>query len=292
MKILLLGATGMLGHKLALKLSKSHQIIATVRKDVPSFFDRFINDNLQIRAGIDAFDLRSVEKAIDDVKPDCVINCIGIVKQLKDAKNPVVSITINALFPHQLAELCAARNIRVIHFSTDCVFSGKEGPYSEEDPSDVNDLYGMTKFMGEIKGENALTIRTSIVGREFVNPTGLFEWFLSQRSGAVKGFKHALYSGLTTNAMADVVEMILTQYPALSGVYQVSSDAISKYDLLQIVNTVAKTNTKIEPETAFYCDRRLNPSKFHNLTGWSAAPWEEMIKTMFVEDEVYYITSP
>lgn len=288
MNILIIGATGMLGHKLALKLSKNHKVTATVRKSVPSFFTPFLNDNLSFETGVDAFDFPSVAAVIDKVKPDYVINCVGIVKQLKEAKDPVISITTNALFPHQLAKLAEEKKFRLIHFSTDCVFSGKQGPYSEDDPSDVNDLYGMTKFMGEASNDYALTIRTSIIGREFTNPTGLIEWFLSQKGGTVKGFRHALYTGLTTNAMADVVEMILSDFPDLHGVYQVASDSIAKYDLLKIVDRVAKTGTNIEEEAQFSCDRRLSVAKFHNVTKWKAESWEKMIITMFEEDELYY----
>ncbi len=288
MKLLIIGATGMLGHKLALKLSKEHHVVGTVRGEVPEFFGPFLSDRLSIRTGVDAYDLPTVEQAIEDVRPDVVLNCVGIVKQLAESKDPVVSITINALFPHQLARLCKERGARLIQFSTDCVFSGENGPYTEEDRSDVNDLYGMTKFMGEVSGEGALTIRTSIIGREFTKPTGLIEWFLSQRGGQVKGFTHALYTGLTTNAMADVLDRIISSHPALSGVYQVSSDEISKFDLLRIVDRVAQTGTQIDEETQFFCDRRLSPAKLHKETGWKAESWENMIKTMFAEDEVYY----
>jgi dTDP-4-dehydrorhamnose reductase len=288
MKLLIIGATGMLGHKLLLKLSKHHQVTGTIRGESPEFLKPFSHENLEIRTGVDAYDLKSVEDVIKDIRPDAVLNCVGIVKQLKEAKDPVVSITINALFPHQLAQLCARHSSRLIHFSTDCVFSGNKGPYSESDPSDVNDIYGMTKFLGEVDQDHALTIRTSIVGREFTKPTGLVEWFLSQRGGQVKGFKNALYTGLTTNAMADVVDLVLTRFPNLNGVYQVASDSISKFDLLDIINRVAGTRTTIDSDVDFFCDRRLGAAKFHNATGWRAESWEKMIITMFAEDELYY----
>lgn len=288
MKLLIIGATGMLGHKLILKLSKNHDVVGTVRGEVSDFFKAYVSDRLKIVTGVDACDLPSVEKLIKSIQPDFVLNCVGIVKQLKEAKDPVVSISINALFPHQLAKICERYNSRMIHFSTDCVFSGDKGPYNEDDKSDVNDIYGMTKFMGEVHQAHVLTIRTSIIGREFTKPTGLIEWFLSQRGGQVKGFKNALYTGLTTNAMADVVEMIMTRHPYLHGVYQVASEAISKFDLLQIVDRVGHTGTKIDADTEFFCDRRLSPSKFHKATNWQAESWESMIITMFAEDELYY----
>ncbi len=290
-KILIIGATGMMGHKLALKLANKHQVWATVRKSVPDFFKQQAVKIPQFIEGVDAFKLETVKSAIDKVKPDYVLNCVGIVKQLAEAKDPVTSITINSLFPNQLEKLTDEKNFRLIHFSTDCVFSGKKGPYKQTDLSDVNDLYGMTKFLGEAQGPNALTLRSSIVGREFTNPTGLLEWFLSQKGGTVKGFKNALYTGLTTNTMADLIAYIIDKCPTLQGLYHVASPEISKFDLLQIVNDVAGTGTKIEPETAFFCDRRLNGDEFHNETGWKSPSWPEMVKTMFDEDSRYYITS-
>lgn len=288
MKLLIIGATGMLGHKLVLKLSKTHHVVGTVRGEMPDFFKPFLSSTLEIKTGIETSDLSGIEVAIQNLRPDWVINCVGIVKQLKEAKDPISSISINALFPHQLAQFCERYDTRMIHFSTDCVFSGNKGPYKEDDLSDVNDLYGMSKFMGEVKQSHVLTIRTSIIGREFTKPTGLVEWFLSQRGGQVKGFKNALYTGLTTNAMASVVDMIITRHAGLNGIYQVASEPISKFDLLRIINRVAETETKIDSEDEFFCDRRLSNHKFHNATGWQSESWENMIINMFVEDELYY----
>lgn len=290
-RILIIGATGMLGHKMALKLAeKKHDVFATLRGDLPEFFERNSLPNLELIQGVDAYDLESVNAAIVQTKPDYVLNCVGIVKQIAESKSAIPSITINSLFPHQLAKMSNDAGARVIHFSTDCVFSGIKGPYKQTDHSDVNDLYGMSKFMGEVSGEGALTIRSSIVGREFAKPTGLFEWFLSQKGGEVNGFKKALYTGLTTNAMADLVDFIITAHPKLSGLYQVSSKAISKFDLLEIVNDVYQANITINPDETFHCDRRLTMDEFHNLTGWEPESWEQMVKAMLDEDAKYYIT--
>lgn len=291
MKILILGATGMLGHKLALKLAAKHEVWATVRGAAPAFFLNQKGPVPSIISGVDAFKPGSVQAAIIQVQPDYVLNCIGVVKQLAAAKDPVTSITINALFPHQLEKLAEQYKFKLIHFSTDCVFSGKGGPYPQTAPSDVNDLYGMTKFLGEVTGPQALTLRSSIIGREFTNPTGLVEWFLSQKGQTVKGFSGALYTGLTTNAMADLVADIMEHHPQLHGLYQVASGEISKYDLLKIINDVAGTKTAIEEETEFFCDRRLDGTEFHNATGWVAPSWKTMVKTMFDEDDLYYITT-
>lgn len=281
----------MLGHKLSLKLSKHHRVFSTVRQKTPDFFIKYGNPNLEIIEGVDAFDIKGIENAVQKTKPDYVLNCIGIVKQLAESNYAIPSIQINALLPHQLEKMADKYEFRLVHFSTDCVFSGKKGPYHQTDLSDVNDLYGMTKFLGEVKGSRALTIRSSIVGREFVKPTGLIEWFLSQKGKAVKGYKNALYSGLTTNAMADLLLFLIEKHPDLSGLYHVSSAAISKYDLLVLVNDIAKNQAVIEADTQFCCDRRLAMNEFHNDTGWASDNWETMIKTMFEEDAQYYITT-
>ena len=177
-----------------------------------------------------------------------VVNCIGIVKQLAAAKDPIPSITVNALFPHRLAQLRRAAGARLIHLSTDCVFSGtKRTPYTEVDNPDPVDLYGRTKLLGEVAGPDCLTPRTSIIGRELRNRTGLIEWFLGSRGGSVRGFAGVLYTGLTTTVLARLIGDLLEQHPQLEGVYQVAAESISKYDLLRLVDEAFQTRTAIEP---------------------------------------------
>lgn len=288
MRILILGAAGMLGHKLLLKMSKKWDVLGTVRKDNPTLSKLAEANGFDVKDGVDALDLESVTTIVTEYKPDVVINCIGIVKQLEEAKDPYLSIAINAMFPHQLQKLAGEEGFRLIHFSTDCVFSGKSGPYSEEDETDVSDLYGMTKYLGEVKGPNALTIRTSIIGHEINKPTGLVEWFLLKKGGEINGFTKALYTGLTTNAMADVVIDVIENHKDLSGVYQISSDEVSKYDLLQIINEQENCDVTINPHDDFVIDRRLDSGVFRETTGWKPPSWPEMVKTMFTEDAVYY----
>lgn len=288
MRILILGAAGMLGHKLLLKMSNKWDVLGTVRKNNPTLSKLSEANGFDVKDGVDALDFETVKAVVSEYKPDVVINCIGIVKQLEEAKDPYLSIAINAMFPHQLQKLAAEKGFRLIHFSTDCVFSGKSGPYSEDDEMDVSDLYGMTKYLGEVKGPNALTIRTSIIGHEINKPTGLVEWFLSQKGGEINGFTKALYTGLTTNAMADVVMDVIENHSYLSGVYQISVGEISKYDLLQIINEQEHCNVTINPHDDFVLDRRLDSGVFRKTTGWEPPSWPEMIKTMFTEDAVYY----
>ncbi len=275
---MVLGATGMLGHKLLQRLSPTFDTFGTLRGDRTGYPKALAG--YQLRMSVSAADIASVARALDDVRPDVAINCIGIVKQLEQAKQAVQTISLNALFPHQLAELCRERGVRLIHFSTDCVFSGKHGPSAEDDPPDPSDLYGRSKLLGEVGGPGALTIRTSIVGRELARQTGLIEWFISQRGGRIKGYANALYTGFTTCAMADLLTRIIRDFPDLAGVWHVSSEPISKYDLLQIVNRVYGLAISIARDEEFRCDRRLDSSRFRAATGFMPASWDQMISEM------------
>lgn len=266
----MLGATGMLGHKVVERLAGDFEVWSAVRG---------AGDGPRTIGGVDAARFDSVVRALAESRPDAVINCVGIIKQLEEAKDPLLSIEINSLFPHRLAQLCRAAGARMIHVSTDCVFSGRKGGYTEEDASDAEDLYGRTKFLGEVGGPGMLTLRTSIVGRELSRSTGLVEWFLRQR-GKVGGYTHAIYNGLTTNALADVFRDVLLNHESLSGVHHVSSEPISKFDLLHLLRDTYGTAVEIEPDPSVTIDRTLDSSRFRAATGFQPAPWREMIAEM------------
>jgi dTDP-4-dehydrorhamnose reductase len=283
MRLLVLGAGGMLGHKLIQRLRHQFEIAGSIRATEPDSELATALPKVRLFGGVSAEDLSAVERVLDTYRPQAVVNCIGIIKQTAEAKDPVPSITINALFPHQLGRLCVARNARLIHFSTDCVFSGARGMYTETDPPDAQDLYGRTKLLGEVTGPGCLTIRSSIIGHELRGRLGLLAWFMSQRGGRTRGFANALYTGLTTVAMSDLVASALSQWPDLDGLWQVASDPISKYDLLGIVNRVYDLGIEIDRDTEFHCDRRLDGSRFRQRTGWSAPPWQTMIEAMHTD---------
>jgi dTDP-4-dehydrorhamnose reductase len=280
MRILVVGAGGMLGHKLLEGLSRGFEVAGSIRAAEPDSALTTALPHVRLFGGVVAEDLSSVERVLDAFRPHAVANCIGIIKQDAAAKDPIRSITVNALFPHQLARLCVAHNARLIHFSTDCVFSGTAGAYTEDDPPDPQDLYGRTKLLGEVAEPGCLTIRSSIVGHELRTGMGLVEWFMTQRGGRVRGFANALYTGLTTLAMSELVACALNEWPSLDGLWQVASDPISKYDLLGIVNRVYGLGISIERDEAFHCDRRLDGSRFRARTGWSAPSWETMVEAM------------
>jgi len=278
-KVLVLGATGMLGHKILQEFSKSFNVTGTTRKKIKDT-KNFHQECGQIINNVCAENFLTVEKAIEKSDPDVVVNAIGIVKQLPEANDPVISITLNSLFPNLLANYCKNRDTRLIHYSTDCVFSGKRGSYTEEDFPDAGDLYGRSKLLGEVTGKNCLTFRTSIIGRELASNHGLIEWFLSQEGTTVRGYKNAIFSGLTTNAHAGVLKEILLNYPHLEGLYHLSGDPISKYDLLNLVKIKYNLDILIEPDYVEVSDRSLNSSKFRSATKVIIPSWPEMIDEM------------
>ncbi len=286
-RAIVFGAGGMLGHKLIQRLRQDCEVAGTIREAVPDPRLSQLVSGVKLYEHVDAKDLHSVERALDDWGPQVVLNCIGIIKQSPEATDPLTSITINSLFPCQLAGLTAARGSKLIHFSTDCVFSGQRGNYSENDAADPVDLYGRTKLLGEVVLHNALTLRLSIVGRALHGHLGLIDWFLSQRGRPVKGYVRALYSGLTTIAAADLVSWLIRAHPKLEGLWHVSGDPISKFDLLQIVNRIYDLGIQITPDETFVCDRRLDSSRFRQRTGWRPLPWEHMIQDMYAEESTY-----
>jgi dTDP-4-dehydrorhamnose reductase len=277
MRVLVLGSTGMLGHTILDRLGSEFEVAGTIR-DQKSFSCHSF-PSVRIYDGVHAGNLDAIDAVIGSMRPDIVINCIGIVKQIKS--HPIESIAINALLPHQLAKLASARNARLIHFSTDCVFSGLRGNYSETDIPDPTDLYGRTKLLGEVDQPGALTLRISVIGHELHHHRGLLDWFRSQRHGRVSGYARALYSGLTTHAMADLLAFLLRSEPGIEGIWHVSGPAISKFDLLTIINDIYGTEVRIDRDESFVCDRRLDSTRFRNRTGWQPPTWREMIETMF-----------
>lgn len=287
MKILILGATGMLGHKLMQILSKKYPVDGTIRGDIATFDKNPVFAGTSLIGYTRADEPASIRHAIDVSDPDIVINCIGIVKQLPAAQDPLASIAINALFPHQLAGLCRNRDIRIVHMSTDCVFSGRTGGYTENDPSDAEDLYGKTKYLGEVTYPDCLTIRTSIIGRELETTHGLIEWFLGQQGKTIPGYKKAIFSGLTTNALAAIIGEIISGYPGLSGVVQVASEPISKYDLLMLVKKTYGLDIGIRPDETVINNRSLRADRLQNETKIKIPSWEYMIEEMYRDPTPY-----
>jgi dTDP-4-dehydrorhamnose reductase len=280
-KILILGAAGMLGHVLFKEFFKNnkYQTYGTTRskRELAVFFSK--EEILNIREGVDADNFETVVRAFAAIQPDVVINCIGIIKQLPIAEDALVAITVNAQLPHRLSLITRVANARLIHISTDCVFNGSKGNYTEDDKSDSADLYGRSKFLGEIAYPHCLTLRTSIIGHELKSERSLIDWFLSQ-SQAVTGFAKAIYSGFPTIELAHIISKYIIPNESISGVYHVSSDPISKYDLLKIVADKYGKDIDITPEKGFRLDRSLDSKRFMEDAKYSPPSWEQLIEKM------------
>jgi len=284
MKVLILGGTGMLGHVLFRALSKKPELLvhATARS-LDGISDRFPKElRSRFRTGIEANNFDEVTRTLAAVQPDVVINCIGLIKQLPLASDPLSSIMVNAQLPHRITLVCRAAKARMIHISTDCVFDGKKGNYTEDDPPNPTDLYGQTKMLGEVSYPHSLTLRTSIIGHELKSRLGLVEWFLSQ-SGSVRGFTKAIYSGFPTVELVRIIADYVLPTPKLHGIYNVSSEPISKYDLLQLIARRYEKRIQIEAFESFVLDRSLNSGAFRAQTGYVPPSWEQLVAEMHAD---------
>jgi len=280
-RVLILGGMGMLGHRLVRDLGERFAVATTVRElDPDSLRPPPQQNSAQIVGGVDATDIATVARTLDTVQPDVVINCIGIVKQSPAAADPIASIRVNSLFPHHLAALCSERQNRLIHISTDCVFSGASGNSSETDNPDPVDLYGRSKLLGEVTGPGVLTVRTSMIGRELRGEAGLLEWFLSRHHTPVNGYSRAVFSGLTTAALARLLADIVSEQPDLEGLMHVASEPISKFDLLSRINDAMGLGAEIRPVDEPAIDRSLDGSRFVAATGIRPPSWDKMIEEL------------
>lgn len=282
LKILILGVTGMLGHMLFKKFNQYDlEVYGTARnfKECKQFFNK--NEKERIIDNFYCGEFMEIRSVLCRYKPDIVINCIGLIRQKNLGKDPMFAIPINSLFPHQLSNLCDGCNIKLIHISTDCVFNGSKGNYKEDDPPDSIDMYGKSKSLGELIKKKDLTIRTSIIGPELKNKLGLVEWFLSQKN-EIFGFKGAIYTGFSTVEFARIiVEYVIPN--DLTGLYHISSEKISKFDLLNLVKEKFNKDIKIKPAVSFSKNMSLNSEKFRAITGYNPPSWPSMIDSMYNE---------
>lgn len=233
----------------------------------------------QLLSGVDVEQTDSLVATFETVRPDIVINCIGLVKQFAAANDPLAALPINSMLPHRLARLAALVEARLIHVSTDCVFTGAKGNYVESDTPDALDLYGRSKLLGEVDYPNAVTLRTSIIGTEMNSAHGLVGWFLAQ-NGAVKGFTKAVFSGLPTAVLAQVMREHVIPNADLRGVWHVSAEPIDKFSLLNLVAAEYGRDTEIQPDDTLVINRSLDSSRFRDFTGWAPPSWPQLIATM------------
>ena len=280
-KILVLGASGMLGNAIYRHFCThtAHEVVGVVRSA------RSMNGlPAELRAGIveggDVEDLDALVRIFDRHRPTVLINCVGLVKQLGNAKDPLAAIPINAVLPHRLANLCSLSNTRLIHLSTDCVFSGSKGMYVEDDLPDACDVYGRTKLLGEVDYPHALTLRTSIIGHELSGAHSLVCWFLAQE-GRVRGFSQAIFSGLPTVEIARIIEAYVLPRPDLSGLYHLSAAPIDKFSLLKLVADTYHKSIQIDEDSSVAIDRSLDSTRFREATGFRPDDWPTLIQRMY-----------
>lgn len=276
-RLLVLGGTGMLGSTLVRELGRASEIdlYATVR-DVASLPADMRNALDGRVLELQVLDDARRRQVLEAVLPDVVVNAIGVVKQAPEVTDHVATVRVNSLLPHELAIECQAVGARLVHVSTDCVFSGKRGLYRETDTPDPVDFYGRSKLVGEVGGPH-LTLRTSIIGAELKRHSSLLGWFLAQDGQVVRGFDRAIYSGVTTVEFARFLREVVLEAPALRGLYQLSSDPISKYDLLHLVADVYGWTGQIVRDEDFVCDRSMSGERLAAATGYRPPPWPEMI---------------
>lgn len=277
----------MLGHKLVQVLQTRFNVWTTLRSEFSRYEHLKLFNSEKTFELIDISNFEKFEEILKTLKPGVVINAVGIIKQLPGSKDVITTLTVNSIFPHKLAQIARQLKFRLISISTDCVFDGKKGNYKEEDIPNTVDLYGKSKNLGEVIEANSLTLRTSIIGREIETSHSLIEWFISRRSGKVKGFKKAIYSGFPTIILADIIGNIIENFPDLQGLYHLSSEPINKFDLLNLVNEAYQLGITIEADEDFEIDRSLDSSKLRKEIGFKPRTWEDMIRIM-AEDSTPY----
>ncbi len=280
MKVLVLGATGMLGHAVLRYFARrgSHAVVGTARtRSGAALLPPAVRDLVVYGVDVENFD--SVVSTFAEFRPQAVINCVGLVKQLAAADDPLSALPINSLLPHRLARLCAACGARLVHVSTDCVFSGTTGGYLETDHPDAHDLYGRSKLLGEVDYPNAITLRTSIIGPELGSAHGLVGWFLAQQ-GEVRGYTKAIFSGLPTVELARVIHDFVLPDPSLRGVYHVSAAAVAKHALLQLIASEWDKHIVIAADERVVIDRSLDSRRFREATGYAPPSWHDLIRQM------------
>jgi dTDP-4-dehydrorhamnose reductase len=279
-RVLVLGASGMLGSAVLRYISgvNGFEVFGAARSPaIKRHFGPPVADRMLI--GHDVCNEDHLLDLFEKVKPGHVINCVGLVKQLDQAKDPLTAIPVNSLLPHRLANLCRSGNARLIHLSTDCVFSGAKGGYLESDSPDADDVYGRSKLLGEVVCDHAITLRTSIIGHELDGARSLINWFLS-REGRIRGYTQAIFSGLPTVEIARIIVEHVVPNPSLHGLYHVSAGPISKFDLLTLVASEYGKQIKIEPDDSVVINRSLDSSRFQQIAGFNPKPWPELIRRM------------
>lgn len=279
MRILVLGSQGLIGRTIFRVLSDapSLKVFGVVRCERVHVASQKYSGN--IICGVDVLDESKLINAFSYVKPEVVINCVGLTKHKDNGFQPFQTIKINSLYPHFLSQISKIFDARLIHLSTDCVFSGKRGFYSEADVPDADDLYGRSKVLGEVSYGDSLTIRTSTIGHELDSSSGLLNWFLSQNDRC-SGYSRAIFSGLPTVVLAEVLRDYVLNNKSIKGLYHIAAEPINKYDLLKLIAKQYNKKIKIEIDDNFEINRSLNSQKFNDITDFHCPDWPNLIEQM------------
>lgn len=287
-RILIIGGGGTLGHKLWQFLpTKFSSTYVSIRKPKAYYEKSGLFNGSNVVDSLDLRDFGQLKVALKEIRPSVIVNCAGVTLRSKEAEDRLSNIAVNSLLPHMLAKWCAENVARLIHFSTVCVFDGRLGNYDEDSPPDARDIYGMTKMLGDVDVPCALTLRSSFIGREIFGGTELLEWFLAQKGKRVSGFSKALFTGLTTNRLAILVAELIKKFPDLNGLYNVSSETVSKYDLLNLMKEAYNIDIEIDQDDKFECRRNLNGNKFVKATGFKCPSWRQMMSDMAADQTPY-----
>lgn len=288
MRILILGISGLIGHKLFQELSEDFEVFGTLHKSKRQYGDIHLFSGQNAIENINVSEFEILKGVLYAINPDVILNCVGITKRKSEINDACKVLTINSVFPHRLANWAEINQKRVIHFSTDCVFNGEIGNYKETSLTNAEDVYGKTKALGEIDYKHTLTIRSSFIGQELFEKTELLDWFLSQNGNQIKGFRKTLYSGVSTIIMARVVKNIILNYPNLFGLYQLAPEKpISKYDLLCIAKEAFNVNVEIIPEDEQIHLPTLDGSKLRNEINLIIPTWHEMMNELSSQRSYY-----
>lgn len=283
-----MGISGMIGHKMFQVLNKNfpQAVFATTRThqkelseilsiESPKLFDLELTNQNQIQA------------VLEKVKPSVVINCTGITIRKLKTETPETVYAVNSVAPKIISFWCEQNNAKYIHFSTDCVFDGAKGSYSETDCPTATDLYGRSKYLGEIQSPSSLILRVPVIGRELFSKTELLEWFLSQKNKKISGYSEVYYSGMTTTRLAEEVTHLIKNFPELRGLYHISTEKISKYDLLVQLNQVFKNQTEITKDSSRKSDKSLACDKYMAKTKFTKPSWKQMLPEIYNENDFY-----
>lgn len=279
MKILVLGATGLLGNAVFRVLSElgNHSVFGTIRNfESRKVFISELSNQLQVVD--DLRDEGQIIKLLNTINPDVIVNCTSLSKELHS--DPMQVMSFFSVLPRRLAHLCRLRQVRLIQIGTDCVFSGSRGGYTEDDLTDATDPYGTAKFLGEVEGRGMITLRTSMIGPAIFSRNGLLDWFLSQKGECI-GYKKAIFSGFPTVVLAQIIRDVILPRPELEGIFHLATSPISKFDLLHLIAQRYNHSTHVVPDDKFVIDRSLSAARFKRITGYVAPEWPKLIDTMY-----------